>query len=133
MSLPSETFGELHNLHLKIFCPKEIAPFLFTFRLPAAVAVAAQFVRYFQNMVTEKIIITFKTAYQLMQELDLAKKRQSDKGNSDYEIVEEILHHERIELINFDDSKLDQKKLVSLSNVSLLVIFHGFELHIDLH
>ena len=84
-------------------------------------------------MATEKIIVTFKTAYQLMQELDLAKKRQSDRGNSDYEIVEEILHHERIELINFDDSKLDQKKLVSLSNVSLLVIFHGFELHIDLH
>ena len=64
-------------------------------------------------MATETIIITFKTAYQLMQQLDLAKKRQTDKGNSDYEIVEEILHHERIELINFDDSKLDQKKLVS--------------------
>ena len=113
MSLPSETFGELHNLHLKFFCPKEIAPFLFTFRLPAAVAVAAQFVRYFQNMATEKIIITFKTAYQVMLKLDLTKKRQKDQGKSDFEIIEDILHHERVELINFSDQNLDPESLVS--------------------
>ena len=62
---------------------------------------------------TEIIIITFKTAYQIYKDLDLNKKRQLDKGDSDYQIIEEILHHERVELINFDDQNLDTERLVS--------------------
>ena len=62
---------------------------------------------------TEIIIITFKTAYQIYKDLDLNKKRQLDKGTSDYNIIEEILHHERVDLINFDDKNLDPERLVS--------------------
>ena len=62
---------------------------------------------------TERIILTFKTAYQIYKALDLNKKRQLDKGDSDYQIIEEILHHERVELINFDDQNLDTERLVS--------------------
>ena len=74
---------------------------------------------------TERIILTFKTAYQVYKDLDLNKKRQTDRGASDYEIIEEILHHERIELINFSDQNLDPEILVS----SVLIgAFYGFEL-----
>ena len=66
----------------------------------------------FQNMATERIIITFKTAYQLIQDLDLAKKRQKDEI-TDYNIIEEILYHERVELIDFSDENLDPEKKVS--------------------
>ena len=62
---------------------------------------------------TEIIIITFKTAYQIYKDLDLNKKRQLDKGTSDYNIIEEILHHERVDLIDFDDKNLDPERLVS--------------------
>ena len=62
---------------------------------------------------TERIILTFKTTYQIYKELNLNKKRQLDKGASDYEIIEEILHHERVELINFGDQNLDPERLVS--------------------
>ena len=66
----------------------------------------------FQNMATEKVIINFKTAYQLMQDLDLAKKRQKNEI-TDYDIIVEILHHERVELIDLSDENLDPDKLVS--------------------
>ena len=62
---------------------------------------------------TERIILTFKTAYQIYKELDLNKKRQLDRGASDYEIIEEILNHERVHLINFGDHNLDPERLVS--------------------
>ena len=62
---------------------------------------------------TERIILTFKTTYQIYKELNLNKKRQLDRGASDYEIIEEILHHERVHLIDFGDQKLDPERLVS--------------------
>ena len=59
------------------------------------------------------VIISFKTAYEIFKKLDLATKRQNDYGTSDFEIVENILHHERVELINFSDQNLDPERLVS--------------------
>ena len=73
---------------------------------------------------TEKIILTFKTAYKIYKELDFNKKRQLDKGDSDYQIIEEILHHERVELIDFGDKNLDTESLVSSV---LSGTFYGFE------
>ena len=73
---------------------------------------------------TERIIITFKTAYQIYKALDLNKKRQLEKGESDYQIIEEILHHERVELIDFGDKNLDTERLVSSV---LKGTFYGFE------
>ena len=68
----------------------------------------------FSNMaVNNSVLISFKTAYQVFQELDLNKKRQKDQGTSDFEIIEDILHHERVELIKFSDKNLDQERLVS--------------------
>ena len=61
----------------------------------------------------ERIIITFKTAYQVMLKLDLTKKRQKDQGKSDFEIIEDILHHERVELIDLSNENLDPEILVS--------------------
>ena len=61
----------------------------------------------------ERIIITFKTAYQVMLKLDLTKKRQKDQGKSDFEIIEDILHHERVELIDISDQSLEPERLVS--------------------
>ena len=48
-----------------------------------------------------------------MQDLDLAKKRQKNEI-TDYDIIVEILHHERVELINLSEENLDPEKLVSL-------------------
>ena len=48
-----------------------------------------------------------------MLKLELTKKRQKDQGKSDFEIIEDILHHERVELINFSDQNLDPERLVS--------------------
>ena len=75
-------------------------------------------------MATEKIIINFKTAYQLMQDLDLAKKRQKNEI-TDYDIIVEILHHERVELIDLSDENLDPDKLVSF--FFKYSEFHGLE------
>ena len=61
---------------------------------------------------TEKITIDFKTAYQIIKNLDLAQKRQRNEI-TDYDIIVEILYHERVELINFSDENLDPEKLVS--------------------
>ena len=72
----------------------------------------------------ERIIITFKTAYQVMLKLDLTKKRQKDQGRSDFEIIEDILHHERVELINFSDQNLDPERLVrSVINDTFFMVF----------
>ena len=80
----------------------------------------------FSNMAANNfVIISFKTAYQIFQKLDFAKKRQRDHGNSDFEIVEEILHHERVELINFSDQNLDPELLVS--SVTNGTFLYGFE------
>ena len=69
---------------------------------------------YVFNMAANNfVIISFKTAHEIFKKLDLAKKRQNDYGTSDFEIVETILHHERVELINFSDQNLDPERLVS--------------------
>ena len=61
---------------------------------------------------SEKIVINFKTAYQIIKDLDLAQKRQKDEI-TDYDIIVEILHHERVELIDLSNENLDPDKLVS--------------------
>ena len=71
-----------------------------------------QFVSKFK-MATNTIIITYKKAYEIYKQLGLAQKRVNDRGKSDYEIIEDILHHERIELIDFSDQSLEPEKLVS--------------------
>ena len=63
-------------------------------------------------MATEKIIIDFKTANNIIKNLDLAQKRQKNEI-TDYDIIVEILYHERIELIDFSNDNLDPEKLVS--------------------
>ena len=59
------------------------------------------------------VIISYQKAYQIYKQLNLAQKRVQDRGKSDYEIIEDILHHERVELINFSDQNLDPEILVS--------------------
>ena len=63
-------------------------------------------------MATEKIIIDFKTAYQIIKNLNLAHKRQKNEI-TDYDIIVEILYHERVELIDLSNENLDPDKLVS--------------------
>ena len=65
-------------------------------------------------MSTEIVIITFKEAFKLFKDLDLHTKRQKDNGKSDFEIVETILHHQRIELVKLE-TLVPGKKLVSSS------------------
>ena len=48
-----------------------------------------------------------------MKNQSLTSKRQLDKGNTDYEIIEDILDHEGIELIKFSNPNLDSETLVS--------------------
>ena len=59
------------------------------------------------------VIISYQKAYQIYKQLNLVQKRVQDRGKSDYEIIEDILHHERVELINFSDQNLDPEILVS--------------------
>ena len=63
-------------------------------------------------MATENIIIDFKTAYQIIKNLNLAQKRQKNEI-TDYDIIVEILYHERVELIDLSNENLDPDKLVS--------------------
>ena len=65
----------------------------------------------FSNMA--HIIIDFKTTHQIVKTQGFNLKRQKDQGQSDFEIVKDILHHERVELIDFNDQNLDPNKLVS--------------------
>ena len=58
-----------------------------------------------------------------MQDLDLAKKRQKNEI-TDYDIIVEILHHERVELIDLSNENLDPDKLVSF--YLDYSEFHGF-------
>ena len=70
---------------------------------------------------TEKIIINFKTAYQIIKDLNLAQKRQKDEI-TDYDIIVEILYHERVELIDFNEENLDPKKLVSFQTFRNFIV-----------
>ena len=73
-----------------------------------------QFYVMFSNMADNNpVIISFKTAYQIFKKLNLSDKRLRDQGKSDFEVIEDILHHERVELINFSDENLDPERLVS--------------------
>ena len=63
-------------------------------------------------MTTEIIIITFQEAFKLFKDLDLHTKRQKDNGKSDFEIVQDILYHRRIELVKVENIE-PGKKLVS--------------------
>ena len=73
-----------------------------------------QFYVMFSNMADNNpVIISFKTAYQIFKKLNLSDKRLRDQGKSDFEVIEDILHHERVELINFSDENLDPEILVS--------------------
>ena len=65
-------------------------------------------------MATNAIIITYQKAHQIYKQLNLAQKRVKDRGKSDFELFEDILHHERVELINLSEENLDPEKLVSL-------------------
>ena len=82
-------------------------------------------------------IISFKTAQEVFKNLNLGQKRQVDKGNNDYDIIEEILHHEGVELINFSDKNLDPDKLVSCIMLFLismvLKMFSQHQILSDLH
>ena len=70
----------------------------------------------FSNMATNKksIKISFQEAYQVFKDQDLAEKRLNDRGKSDKEIVEDILLHYGVELINLNDGKLEEEEFVSL-------------------
>ena len=75
---------------------------------------AKAFYVMFSNMADNNpVIISFKTAYQIFKKLNLNDKRLRDQGKSDFEVIEDILHHERVELINFSDENLDPEILVS--------------------
>ena len=64
-------------------------------------------------MATNAIIITYQKAYEIYKQLNLAQKRVQDRGKSNFEIIEDILHHERVELIDFSDQNLEPEILVS--------------------
>ena len=84
----------------------------------------------FSNMADKNpaVIISFKTAYQIFKNLNLNEKRLKDQGKSDFEIIEDILHHERVELINFSDENLDPERNVSsqflfaILNLSMVLV-----------
>ena len=69
----------------------------------------------FSNMATNKktVKISFQEAYQVVKDQNLAEKRLIDKGKSDKEIVEDILLHYGVELINVNDENLEEEKQVS--------------------
>ena len=69
----------------------------------------------FSNMATNKktVKISFQEAYQVVKDQNLAGKRLVDKGKSDKEIVEDILLHYGVELINVNDENLEEEKQVS--------------------
>ena len=75
----------------------------------------------------EIIIITYQKAYEIYKQLNLAQKRVQDRGKSDFEIIEDILHHEGVELIKFSDENLDPERLVSFCVLLLNTHFYGFE------
>ena len=69
----------------------------------------------FSNMATNKktVKISFQEAYQVVKDQNLAEKRLVDRGKSDKEIVEDILLHYGVELINVNDENLEEEKQVS--------------------
>ena len=110
-------------MNFKIFRNSKLRPFLLFIRLPAGDSLSSVYVM-FPNMANKNsVIISFKTAYQIYQKLDVAEKRQKEQGKSDFEVIEDILHHERVELIDLSDKNLDPERLVSSQFNEILNIF----------
>ena len=77
-------------------------------------------------MAANKIVkISFQEAYQVMKDNNFIEKRQTDQGKSDKEIVEDILLHYGVELINIWNENLDPEKHVSCNEI--ILYFHGFD------
>ena len=77
-------------------------------------------------MAANKIVkISFQEAYQFMKDQNFIEKRRIDQGKSDKEIVEDILLHYGVELINIWNENLDPEKHVSCNEIFLY--FHGFD------
>ena len=93
---------------------KSCAPFfVYTACRQSLTSLLSVFRVFSTKMAAKNIIITFQKAYQIMKNQSLTSKRQLDKGNTDYEIIEDILDHEGIELIKFSNPNLDSETLVS--------------------
>ena len=74
-------------------------------------------------MAANKIVkISFQEAYQVMKDQNFIEKRKNDQGNSDKEIVEDILLHHGVELVNLWDGKLDPEKLVSCKIFGIFMV-----------
>ena len=68
----------------------------------------------FSNMATKKTVkISFQEAHEVVKNQNLNEKRMFDRGKSDKEIVEEILLHYGVELININNENMEPEKLVS--------------------
>ena len=66
-------------------------------------------------MATNKktVKISFQEAHEVVKNQNLNEKRMLDQGGSDKEIVEEILLHYGVELININNENMEPEKLVS--------------------
>ena len=74
-------------------------------------------------MAANKIVkISFQEAYQFMKDQNFIEKRRIDQGKSDKEIVEDILLHYGVELINPFDEKLDPEKSVSCEIFGIFMV-----------
>ena len=77
-------------------------------------------------MANKKTIqISFQDAYQVFKNQDLGQKRMIDRGESDKEIIEDILLHYGVELINPNDENLEEEKQVSFITIANFWYFHG--------
>ena len=76
-------------------------------------------------MTTETIIISFIDAFKVFKDLDLHSKRQKDSGKSDYEIVQDILYHQRIELVKLETVE-DPELAVSFILKSVFLIWSEY-------
>ena len=124
-SLTSADFGKIQYSKKCLMQIKSFGSFCLLFRnsrAPLSVYVM------FSNMAENNSkIISFKTAQEVFKNLNLGQKRQLDKGNNDFEIIEDILYHEGVELIKFSDENLDPERLVSFCVLLLHTHFYGFE------
>ena len=99
---------------------------MFTFRTAAAAGGCLVYVMI-SNMANKKTIqISFQDAYQVFKNQDLGQKRMIDRGESDKEIVEDILLHYGVELINPNDENLEEEKQVTFITIANFWYFHGF-------
>ena len=78
-------------------------------------------------MATNKKIvkISFQEAYKVFKDQNLAEKRSTDRGKSDKEIVEDILLHHGVELINPNDENLEEEKSVSFELFRVFTVLIG--------